>query len=34
MEIVNDKRFTLGLKIAGGLIIVLIVLRLVFKAVS
>ncbi len=34
MEIVNDKRFTLGLKIAGVLIIVLIVLRLVLKAVS
>ena len=34
MEVVNDKRFTLGLKILGCLIIFLIVLRLILRAIS
>lgn len=34
MEIINDKRFTLGLKIAGGLIIFLLILRLVLRTIS
>lgn len=34
IEIVSDKRFILGLKIAGGLIVFLIVLRLVLRAIS
>ena len=34
MEIVNDKRFILGLKIAGGLVVLLILLRLVLRTIS
>lgn len=34
MEIINDRRFTLGLKIAGILLIVLIILRFVLRTFS
>ena len=34
MEIVGDKRFILGLKIAGGFIVFLIILRFVLKTIS
>ncbi|HOQ75084.1 MAG TPA: D-alanyl-D-alanine carboxypeptidase family protein [Thermoclostridium sp.] len=34
MEIVSDERFILGLKIAGGVIVFLIILRIILKIVS
>lgn len=34
MEIINDKRFVLGLEIAGGLLVFLVILRFVLRTIS